>query len=366
MKRILCLAVLNLAACSRHHVQSEYSGTVETREIQIGSKVGGRVTAVPVDEGQFVKLGTPLVRFETDELKAQREQAEAKVDQATADLSRLRHGSRPEEIAEADAAAQQQLSLLEAARKGPRQEELREAQADFASAKADAANAQTNFGRITMLVRGVTISEQQYDDARARRDAAAEHAESLRQRLVLLQSGTRKEDLDAADERYREARAAAQMARKGSRAEDVEAARGRLAEAKGHVAELDVRLKEAELSAPADAVVQSVSVRPGDLVPAGRVVITMLEATQLWVKVYVPETQLGSVSIGRNATVEIDSLPGRPFAAHVEQISSQAEFLPRNIQTEEDRQHQVFGVKVRVNNSEGLLKSGMSARVRLQ
>jgi HlyD family secretion protein len=366
MKGALCVAVLSLAACSGHRVQSEYSGAVETREIQIGSKVGGRVTAVPVEEGQLVKSGASLVCFESDELKAQRDQARAKVDQAIADLARLQHGSRPEEIAQAEAAAQQQLSLLEAARKGPREQELREAQADFASAKADAANAQTNFGRIAMLVRGVTISEQQYDDARARRDAAAQHAESLRQRLTLLQAGTRTEDLKAADDRYQEARAAAQLARQGFRVEDIEAARGRLAEAKGHVAELDVRLKEAALSAPADAVVQAISVRPGDLVPAGRVVMTMLEATQLWVKIYVPETQLGSVSIGQKATVQVNSLPGRPFAGHVEQISSQAEFLPRNVQSEDDRQHQVFAVKVRVNNPEGLLKSGMSARVHWQ
>ena len=69
------------------------------------------------------------------------------------------------------------------------------------------------------------------------------------------------------------------------------------------MAELDARLREAELTAPADAVVEVVSVRPGDLVPAGRIVITMLEASQLWVKVYVPETDLAHVRLGQPATV---------------------------------------------------------------
>lgn len=366
MRGIFILVVLSLCACSRHEVQTEYSGTVETREIQIGSKVGGRVTAVPVEEGQVVKAGTVLVRFESDELMAERDQAAAKVEEAAADLARLQHGSRPEEIAQADAAAQEQSANLEAARKGPRAEEIRQAQADFESAQAEAANARTYFDRIATLVRGVTISEQQYDDARAKRDSAAEHAESLRQRVALLHAGTRTEDIRAAEERYREARSAAQLVRKGSRAEDVEAARGRLHEAKGRVAELDVRLKEASVSAPATAAIQTISVRPGDLVAAGRVVVTMLEASELWVKVYVPETQLGLVSIGKSAAIRIEALPGRTFTGHVEQISSQAEFLPRNVQTEADRQHQVFGVKVRVDNPEGLLKSGMSARVHLQ
>ena len=147
-----------------------------------------------------------------------------------------------------------------------------------------------------------TISRQQFDDARNRRDAAAQRAESARQRLALLEAGTRPEDVHAAEAHYKQAEAAAVLARKGFRHEDIEAARGRLAEAQGHVAELDARLREAELKAPEDAVVEVVSVRPGDLVPAGRIVITMLETSQLWVKVYVPETELAHVHVGQRAS----------------------------------------------------------------
>jgi HlyD family secretion protein len=343
-----------------------YSGTVETREIQIGSKVGGRVTAVAVDEGQVVKAGMPLVRFESDELKAQREQAQAQVEQAQADLSRLERGYRPEEIAQTHAAEGEQGALLEAAKKGPRVQELEQAQADYAAAQADAVNAEATFKRMEMLVRGETISRLQFDDAQAKRDTTAQKAESLRQRLALLQAGTRKEDLEAAEERYRQAQAAAELMRRGYRKEDVAAARGRLAQAVARVNELEVRLKEAELDAPADGVVQVVSVRSGDLVAPGRIVVTMLEFSQLWVKIYVPETELGRVMVGQTGAVEVDSFAGREFAGHVEQIGSEAEFLPRNVQTRDDREHQVFGVKVRVDNADGVLKSGMSATVRLR
>ncbi len=116
------------------------------------------------------------------------------------------------------------------------------------------------------------------------------------------------EDLNAAEARYKQAQAAAVLARKGFRKEDIEAARGRLAEAQGRVAELEARLREAELKAPADAVVEVVSVRPGDLVPAGRIVITMLESSQLWVKVYVPETDLARVHVGQRAAVHVDGI----------------------------------------------------------
>ena len=346
--------------------RSDYSGTVETREIQIGSKVGGRVIQVPVEEGQIMKAGTTLVRFECDELKAQRTQAEAAQAQAQADLDRMVRGNRPEEIEQAQATAKASEAAYESARNGPRKQEIEQAQADFAAATAEATNAEVSFKRMEKLAATDTISRQQFDDARDKRDAAAQRAESARQRLALLQAGTRAEDLNAAEARYRQAQAAAVLAKKGFRKEDVDAARGRVQEAQGRVAELAARLREAELTAPADAVIEVVSVRPGDLVPAGRIVMTMLESSQLWVKVYVPETDLAGVHVGQGAAVRVDGFGGRAFAGHVGQIASQAEFLPRNVQTKSDREHQVFGVKVYVDNPQQALKSGMAATVHLQ
>lgn len=344
----------------------EYAGTVETREIEIGSKVGGRVTEVPVEEGQWVKAGTVLVRFECDELKAQRMQAQATLEQAQADLEKMVRGNRPEEIAEAAATARAERAALEEAQNGPRKQEIDQARADYAAAQADAANAQSFYQRMAQLVKQDIISKQQFDDARDRRDAAVQRAESARQRLALLEAGTRVEDLHAAEAHYHQAMAAAVLARRGFRKEDIEAAQGRAQQAQGQVDELDARLREATLTAPADAVMETVSVRPGNLVPAGRIVMTMLEASQLWVKVYVPETDLARVHLGQKATVRVDSYAGQAFTGSVGQIASEAEFLPRNVQTKSDRAHEVFGVKVYVDNAQRVLKSGMSATVRLE
>ena len=363
---VLIAVIWSIFAWQAYRTRFDYSGTVETREIQIGSKIGGRVTQVPVEEGQIVKAGVTLVRFECDELKAQRTQAQASLEQAQADLDKMQRGNRPEEIVQAEATAHAQQAALEAARNGPRRQEIDQAQADYAAAVADAANADIFYKRMEKLIASDTISRQQFDDSRDKRDAAAQRAESARQRLVLLQAGTRVEDLNAAEAKYKQAEAAAVLSRQGFRKEDIEAARGRLAEAQGRVAELDARLREAELTAPADAVVEVVSVRPGDLVPAGRIVVTMLEASQLWVKVYVPETDLAHVHLGQHATVHVDSFGSRAFDGHVGQIASQAEFLPRNVQTKSDREHEVFGVKVYVDNAQQILKSGMSATVRLE
>jgi multidrug resistance efflux pump len=82
--------------------------------------------------------------------------------------------------------------------------------------------------------------------------------------------------------------------------------------------------------------------------------------------VYVPETELARVHLGQRAAVSVDSFGGRIFDGHVGEIASEAEFLPRNVQTKSDREHEVFGVKVYVDNAEQVLKSGMSATVRLE
>jgi HlyD family secretion protein len=342
------------------------SGTIETREIQIGSRIGGRVTAVKVEEGQRVPANAPLITFEANELVAQRAQAEAAVQQAKADLSRLQRGNRPEEIAQADATLHEREALLQEAKNGPRPEDIHAAQADFAAAQANALNAAATYHRMQPLAARDVISRQQFDAYTAQRDSSAQQAESARQKLTALQAGTRAEDIHAAQARSQQALDAANLMHQGFRRQDIDAGKARLAEAQAHVDELDARLKEASLIAPAAALVETVSVRPGDLVPANQIVLTLLESDQLWVKVYLPETDLSRIRIGQPATVTIDALGDRHFSGHIQEIASAAEFLPRNVQTRNDREHEVFGVKVRVDNPDGILKSGMSATVHLQ
>ena len=363
---LLAAVALLIYSLTRRPDRLVYSGTVETREIQVGSKVGGRVTEVRVEEGQAVKASAVLVSFEVDELEAQRAQAQAAVEQAQADLGKMERGYRPEEIAQAKATAREQQALYDSAKSGPRPQEILQAQADYDAARADAVNAETNFKRMQTLVRGETVSRQQYDDSVARRDAAEQKAESAQQRLNLLKAGTRSEDKEAAQQRYLQAQAVAQMMVRGYRKEDIATARGQLKQAAARVAELDARLREAELLAPADGLIETVSVRTGDLVPPGRIVLTMLENSQLWVRIYIPETEMANVKVGQQAHVTIDAFNGRTFIGHLAQINSSSEFLPRNVQTRDDRKHQVFGAKVLVDDADGVLKSGMSATVQLQ
>ncbi|MGH9801549.1 MAG: HlyD family secretion protein, partial [Blastocatellia bacterium] len=117
--------------------EAVFSGTIETREIRVGSKVGGRIEAVLVEEGQEVTAGQPLVRFDIAELQTQKAQAEARIEQQQARLERLMHGARPEEKAQAGAATATAQATLESVKTWPRPEEVEQARAAVAAAEAD-------------------------------------------------------------------------------------------------------------------------------------------------------------------------------------------------------------------------------------
>jgi HlyD family secretion protein len=124
-----------------------------------------------------------------------------------------------------------------------------------------------------------------------------------------------------------------------------------------------VNLKEAEVLAPEHAVVEVVAVRKGDLVPPNQPVLRVLRAEDLWVKVFVPETDLGRVRLHQKVNVTVDAYPGKVFEGEVFQVASISEFIPRNIQSVDERRNQVFAVKIRIDNTQGVFKAGMAAEV---
>jgi multidrug resistance efflux pump len=336
-------------------------GTVQSEEIEVGSKVGGRITEILVREGDQVVAGQPLVKFDMAELAALRAQAAATVGRAEAELSKLEHGARPEEIAQADAVVRQEAARRDAAVTGPRPQEIAQARADLSAARSELENAKLRFERADQLFTKGDISKQAHDDAVARRDSASARVESASQRVRLLEEGTRKEDLRAAEASVNRAREAARLVRIGPRAEDIAAARAAVREAKARVAQIDAQLAEGEIKAPTKCRVESVTVRPGDLVGPNAKIIRLLENEQVWVKVYAPEPLLGKLKVGQSVKIKVDAFPNRFFNGTIENIANQGEFTPRNIQSRDERSHQVFAVRVRIDNREGVFKSGMAA-----
>ena len=343
-----------------------FSGTIETREIRVGSKVGGRVTEVLALEGQETKAGQTIVRFDIAELEAQRLQAEAKIAQQAARLERMRRGSRPEEKAQASAATETTRANLEAVRNGPRPEEIEQARASLAAAEADLNNADVSFQRARKLYSTDDASRQELDEAKFRLDNARAKRDAEKKRLDLLLNGSRKEDIRAAEERFRQAQEAERLVIAGPRAEEIADARAQLAEAKAKLEEIKVQIAEGEVKSPANSIVEVLPVRPGDLITPNQTIARLLEKDQIYIRVYVPEPKLGLIKVGQKAKIKVDTFADRAFDGVIEQINTQGEFTPRNVQSRNERSHLVFGVKVRIDNREGLLKPGMAADVTLE
>jgi HlyD family secretion protein len=327
------------------------SGTVEARNIRVGSKIGGRIDKVLVREGDSVEPGQVLITFDDKELQASLSQARAAAEKSE-------RGFRPEEIAEARAVAAQAKAEYDQRKNGYRQEDIDAAQSEVNRATADETRAHLDFQRYDALAQKDLVSKQQRDTAEANWKMALAQKQNMQHKLDELQRGYRPEEIAAAAARYQQTQAIAEKFQSGNRREDVAAAKAALA--------LDeARYRERQVVAPSAATVEVLDVRPGDLIAPNIPVATLLERDQIYVRIYVPETQIGHVQLGQKADIRVDSFPNQVFNGVVEQINQQAEFLPRNVQTREERVHQVFGVKVRIEDTSHRVRAGMAADVKL-
>jgi multidrug resistance efflux pump len=305
-KRLLIVLAVLLAAggaagwflSQRKDKRLVLSGSIEARDVDVGSLLGGRVAKVLVEEGASVAAGQPILQFETDLPDLQIQQERARVEQAKANLVKVLRGPRVEEIARA---------------------------------RAQAEIAERERLRLKALLEKGVVAEEAYD-------TAATAARTSREAYLELQ--------------------------RGNRPEDVAVARAFLEAEEKQLGYIERQRAESLVKAPAAGVIESIDLRPGDLVAANQPVARMLEPSQLWVRVYVPEPQLGRVRVGQGAALTVDTFPKKEFPGKVVEIRTQSEYTPRNVQTLDQRMDQVFGVKVAIDPVPEL-KPGMAATVRL-
>ena len=203
----------------------------------------------------------------------------------------------------------------------------------------------------------------QRDLAQAQVDAAMRDVEAQQAQLEFLRADAKRQQelLRNKTVSANETERAVSLAKAQEKA--VEGAQMRVAQARANLAQIETHLNEMKVVAPGDSVLEILSVKVGDVLAPNREVATLIVPSYLWVRVYVPQPWLGHIKLGDEVRVRVDSFRDDEFKGVVEQISRQAEFTPRNVQTVEDRIRQVFGVKVRLENREEKLRAGMSADV---
>ena len=304
-----------LAACHRaEDTAVRATGTVEVREVDVGPLVSARVVRMLVDDGAAVREGDTLAALIQSTTHTDIAQGDARVRAAEASLREAVAGARPAE--------------------------LERAAADLRVMEAEADRAARDLERVRPLAEQGTVSRQTLDAARADAEATAGRRDAAREALRLLREGTRQERVQAA------------------RA-DVAAARASLAGARSVAQDL-------VLTAPVDGVVISRNAEPGEMLAPGQSAVTLGEVAAPYVRVYVPTRLLPEVRQGQRAVARLDGYPTRPIEGRVVAISPQAEFTPRIALTEAERADLVFGVKVALTDTTGLLRPGLPATVELE
>lgn len=290
------------------------SGTVEGTEALVGFRTAGQVAAVHVREGDEVAAGAVLAVLDTAGLHARRQQAQAQAESARALLQELETGARPQELAQARSAA------------------------DAARVKLE--DAGRDLERTRVLYEGGVVSREAYDKA-------------LTAERVLR-------------EQYDQARQQAALVSEGPRTERIAAQRAQLEHAQATLAEIDALIADAVVRAPFDGVVTIRHREPGEVVAPGAPAVSLLDRSDRWVRIYIPEHRLAAVPLGARATITTDTYDDREYGGAVSFIASAAEFTPRSVQTAEERVKLVYSAKVRITGDPGHdLKPGMPADVRL-
>ncbi|TWT41757.1 Multidrug resistance protein MdtN [Phycisphaerae bacterium RAS1] len=338
------------------------SGFVEAEEIRVGSRVGGRVREIGVQEGQPVKAGQTLVVLEPFDLSERLAQAKAALAAQRAGLARLEAGFRPEEIAAATAARDRAAAVYERLKTGLRPLEIQIYQDKLDVAQAELVKAENDYERYKSMMASGSATEVEMRDATKTLAVAQARAAEARNSLALAKEGPRREEIEEAAAALAQAEAERALRQRGYRSEEIDEARAQAAAAEAAVSVIQRQIDELPILAPIECVVEAIDLQPGDLIPQNAPVLSLLDTSKLWVRAYLPENRL-NVSIGQKVSLRVDSFPGRRFAGHVAFIARQAEFTPANVQTPEERSKQVFRIKVMLDEGRDVLRAGMAADV---
>lgn len=294
--------------------QQRLFGNVEIRDAQLAFNEQEIVAETLVDEGDAVKTGQVLAKLRSQKIQDQQAETQAQYQAQAEVVRRLENGARPQEI--------------------------NKARAEVKAAEVRVHNAQTTLQRLEKTADVGASSKQALDDARAALKVEQAQLNVNRQNLALIQEGPREED--------------------------IKAAKAQLAADRARAAFLAERLADTVLKAPADGVIQSRILEPGEMAGPTRPVFILAKTNPKWVRAYVPEKSLGLIKEGMAATVFSDTWPGKGFKGQIGFISSVAEFTPKTVETTDLRTKLVYEVRILVKDPENSLRLGMPVTVEIE
>jgi len=276
------------------------NGRIEATEIDVSTRIAGRIRDILVNEGDFVEAGQTLARMDTEQLEAQRRQAQAQLQRAQIGIDTAK-------------------SLVT-----QREAERRAAEATIAQRKAELDAANRKFARSAQLVKNNTISEQVFDDDRANAEAARAAVSAAEAQLAAAEAG-----IGAARALVVDAEAAVDAARAA-------------------IDSISADIDDAVLRAPRAGRIQYRVAQPGEVLPAGGRVLNLVDLGDVYMTFFLPTAEAGRLAIGSDARLVLDAAPQRVIPARVSFVADVAQFTPKTVETEEERLKLMFRIKAQV------------------
>jgi len=337
------------------------SGNMEVTDVELSFRIAGWVEKRLVSEGQSVQAGQDVAVLDGTELSQEVGLREREVAAAQAVLAELEAGSRAEEIAEAEAAVAQAQGKVDELEAGSRPQEIATARAAVTRAQADADYRKTDLARMEKLHGSGAATEQELDASRTAYAVAQARLREAQEQLKLVEEGPRIEQIEQAKAALVQAEQRLALVRKGPRQEAIDQVRARLQQAQQALAISRTRLAYTSLHSPVTGLVLSENVEAGEFVAAGTPIVTVADLNNIWLRAYINETDLGRVKVGQSVRVTTDTYPDKVYEGHISFIASEAEFTPKNVQTQKERVKLVYRVKITMANPDMELKPGMPA-----
>lgn len=327
-------------------------GWVEGTRVTLSSKIPGQIVSLPIEEGDLVKAGQRIVEIKSDQIRAQAANADAEIAR-----SREQHQKATQEVSVVESSiegARIDLTLAQTRSAA----EIARAQARLAEAEAKFAKTGKDHERFRQLAAQQVISQNKFDAVEEDYQSKKAALESAFRDLELVKTSRTEIALKGNAVSTLQRQLAAAKTTAAAAAATMEAAAAKKAEAQA-------TLDDATLSSPLTGTVIDKVAEPGEQVMPGSPIAVLVDLSQLYVKTYVEQTNVGKIRLGDAVKIKLDSFPDRTFDGTIYFIASKAEFTPRNIQMDEVRSRMVYMVKVSIQNPEGLAKPGLPADVKI-
>lgn len=338
------------------------SGRIEGDSSAVAAKVSGRILEVRVREGDQVKAGDAIAVLDDQQVRARADQA-----RGAAMAAEARMKAAKDQIAVLQQQLQQARLQVQQAEVDA-QGRVQQAEADLAAAEADLSQQEASYqlasfdrDAYSRLARSGAVSERQGKQAIATADQQAAAVAAARRRVEAARGALTTAKANLANAGIRGTQFAAIKNQIAQQQAEVASASANVMQAHAQMVEAEADLRDLTVIAPFSGTVITRAAEPGEVVPSGTAIVTLLDLGKVYLRGYVPEGQIGKIKAGQPAHIFLDSSPDRAIDAEVSRIDPEATFTPENTYFRDDRVKQVVGLKLQLKGAIGFAKPGMPA-----